>query len=115
MKLGVNSYTLQIHGKGPKEIAIASSTMRTNNQSKNESGNNQEKSSVLLRDLDTNSKCILCDKSHSHQKQKHVENPYMMRVVGILHREHDQVDQNHDNNKGKAFHKLIKAISRPRN
>ena len=39
---------------------------------------------------------------------------YVMRVVGILHREHDQINQNHDNNEGKALHKLIKTISRSR-
>lgn len=51
MELGIDGNTLQIHGERPQEIAIASSAVRTDNQSKHEGRNDQKQSRQLYRDL----------------------------------------------------------------
>lgn len=51
MELGIDGNTLQVHGESPQEIAIASSAVRTDNQSNHEGGDDQKQSRQFLRDL----------------------------------------------------------------
>jgi hypothetical protein len=77
--------------------------MRTNDQSKNKRRNNQIQGCPLLGKNMTLTKGILSIKRESKNN--------MMGVVSILEWNHNEINQNHHDNKGEALYELIETIT----